>query len=132
MRCRPGIQSELREKSWTAAQRSCALFGDRSRGCFSLRRELLRRSHSGLHDHLDRVLDALARVSERPRQILESESVGVDLARIETFLRDQGGGAMGRTAAFAADAVDVNVVAHEMCHVDEHRLVRKRSKAQLP
>src|SRR5207248_4083608 len=54
----------------------------------SFRRELLR-GNPGLHHDLDRVLDALAGVFQRGRQILEREGVGVDFSSIEPLLRDQ-------------------------------------------
>ena len=57
--------------------------------------------------------------------------MGVDLSRIEALLRHQRRRAVGRAPALAADAVDVDVVAHEIRDVDRDRLVRKRGEAQL-
>jgi hypothetical protein len=50
-----------------------------------------------LHRHLDRVLDTLAGVAQRFRQVLKREGVGVDLGRIEPLLCPERLGTMGRS-----------------------------------
>src|SRR5215813_4602094 len=88
------------------------------------RRHLVRRRYAArLHHHLDRVLDAVLGVADRGRQVVEREGVGVDLAGVEALLAHESLGAMGRALAFAADAVDINVVAHDVRNVDRRLLV---------
>src|SRR5205085_2857092 len=58
--------------------------------------------------------------------------MGMDELRIEALLRHQGGGAVRRALAFAANAKDVDVVAHKIGQIDRHRLRRKRREADLP
>src|SRR5215472_3752402 len=70
-------------------------------------------SGSVLHHDLDRVLDPVAGVADRGRHFRQGEGVGVDQLRLEALLCDQRGGAVRRALAFAADAEDVDVVAHE-------------------
>ena len=82
-----------------------------------------------LHHDLDRVVDPVAGVADRGRHLGEREGVGVDQLRLEALLRDQRRGAVRRAPAFAADAEDVDVVAHEMREIDHHRLVRERREA---
>src|ERR1019366_4375181 len=80
---------------------------------------LLRRSigdHSRLlvgNDHLDGVFDPVAGVAECGRQIGEPESMGVNPGCIKTHFRHQGHGAAGGATAFAANAIDVDVVLHQ-------------------
>src|SRR3954466_14868348 len=52
-----------------------------------LRRDALRGGAARLHHHLDGIVDALARVLDRGRQILEREGVGVHFRRVEALLR---------------------------------------------
>src|SRR5229473_8533173 len=97
-----------------------------------LRRHLVRRRYPArLHHHLDRILDAVLGVADRRRQIVERERMGVDLGGVEAFLRHEGFGAMGRALALAADAVEIDVVAHDMGDVDRRLLVREGGEADL-
>src|ERR1700694_4061746 len=75
--------------------------------------EVLLRSRAGEHvrlsggdDHLDGILDPIARVSERGGQIGQRKRVGVNLGRIEPLFRHQGHRPTGGAAAFATNAVD--------------------------
>src|SRR5579863_2179393 len=72
----------------------------------------------GFDHDLDRVLDTLASIFQRGRQILQREGVGVHLGRIKTRLRHERLGAVRRALAFTADAVDVNVVTHDIGDID--------------
>src|SRR6516162_2612040 len=84
-----------------------------------------------LHHHFDGVLDAVARVAQCPRQLVESKGVRVDEARVKALGAHERLRAMGGAAAFAANPVDIDVVAHEMRHVDQHGLVREGGEAHL-
>src|SRR6516225_5204281 len=96
------------------------------------RRHLVRgRYATRLHHHLDRVLDAVLGVADRGRQVVEREGVGVDLGGVEALLAHESLGAMGRALAFAADAVDVDVVAHDLGDIDRRLLVREGGEADL-
>src|SRR5215469_218115 len=96
------------------------------------RRHLVRGRYAArLHHHLDRVLDAVLGVADRGRQVVEREGVGVDLAGVEALLAHERLGAMSRTLAFAADAVDVDVVAHDLGDIDRRLLVREGGEADL-
>src|SRR5262245_28829315 len=98
----------------------------------SFRRHLVRGRHAArLHHHLDRVLDPVLGVADRGRQILEWEGMGVDLGGVEALLAHEGFGAMGRALALAADAVEVDIVAHDVRDVDRRFLVRECGKADL-
>src|SRR4029078_6362065 len=55
----------------------------------------------------------------------------VNLRRIEALLRHQHHGAVGRAAAFAANAVGVDVVLHEMRQIHRDGIVRERGEADL-
>src|SRR5229473_2714987 len=97
-----------------------------------LRRHLVRRRYPArLHHHLDRILDAVLGVADRRRQIVERERMGVDLGGVEAFLRHEGFGAVGRALALAADAVEIDVVAHDVGDVDRRLLVREGGEADL-
>src|SRR3977135_3096849 len=76
-------------------------------------------------DHLDRILDPFAGITQSSRKVLKSERVGVNLRGIKTLLCHESLGAMGSTLAFAADAKHVYVVPHEVGDVDFGRLARK-------
>src|ERR1700722_19804071 len=92
----------------------------------SLSRMRIKRGRFGVarrHDYLDRIVDVFAGVAQRRGQVVQAECVGVDLCSIEAFLRHQRLGAVGGTFAFAADAVEVDVVAHDMGDVDRWRFV---------
>jgi len=86
----------------------------------------------GSDHHLDGVLDPIAGVPERGGQIGEREAMGVNLCRIEALFRHQGHRAARRAAAFAANAVDVNIVLHEMREIRRHRVVRECRKTDFP
>src|SRR5499433_3544877 len=81
--------------------------------------------------HLVRGLDAVLGVADRGRQIVEREGVRMDLGGVEALLAHEGFGAVGRALAFAADAVDVDVVAHDLGDIDRRRLVREGGEADL-
>src|SRR5262249_23369903 len=49
----------------------------------------------------------------------------VNLGGVETFLLHECFGAVGRALAFTTDAVDVNVVSHDVRHIHRHFLVGK-------
>src|SRR2546423_2093309 len=102
-----------------------ALIGTaRVRLSFSVRSVL-----ADLHDHLDRVLDALARVADRGGHFGQGKGVGMDQLRVEALLRHQRRGSVSGALALAADAENVDVVAHEIGEVDRHRLRRKGGEA---
>src|ERR1700722_11607696 len=69
----------------------------------------------GLDHDLDRILDPLAGIFQRGRQILQREGVRMHLGRVKTLLRHERLGAMRRALAFAADAIDVEVFTHDIC-----------------
>src|SRR5215471_15927032 len=96
------------------------------------RRHLVRGRYAArLHHHLDRVLDPVLGVADRGRQVAEREGVGVDLGGVEALLAHESFGAMGRALAFAADTVDVDVVAHDLRDIDRRLLVREGCEADL-
>src|SRR5262250_1193407 len=96
------------------------------------RRHLVRGRYAArLHHHLDRVLDPILGVADRGRQVVEREGVGVGLGGIEPLLGHEGLGAVGRALALAADAVEIDVVAHDVGDVDRRLLVRERGEADL-
>src|SRR5215472_653307 len=96
------------------------------------RRHLVRgRYATRLHHHLDRVLDAVLGVADRGRQVVEREGVGVDFGGVEALLAHESFGAVSRALAFAADAVDVDVVAHDLGDIDRRLLVREGGEADL-
>src|SRR5262252_2771750 len=96
------------------------------------RRHLVRGRHAArLHHHLDRIFDAVLGVADRGRQVVEREGVGVDLGGVEALLAHESFGTMGRALAFAADTVDVDVVAHDLRDIDRRLLVREGGEADL-
>src|SRR5690242_6270936 len=105
---------------------------DPLRGSVLFRRHLLHgRNAAGLHHHFDRVLDAILGVANGGREIFERERVRVNLGCVEALLVHECFGAVGRALAFAANAVDVDVVAHDMRDIDRGFAVRKRREAYL-
>src|SRR5262249_13377920 len=70
------------------------------------------------YHHLDGVLDALPRVAQRRRQVLQRERVRVDLGGVKPLLAHEGLCAMRGALALAADAVKVDVVAHQVSDID--------------
>src|SRR5262245_58834823 len=56
----------------------------------------------------------------------------MNLGGVEALLLHESFGAMRRALAFPADAVNVDVVAHDMRDIYRHLLVRKRRKADAP
>src|ERR1043165_2541557 len=113
MRARAERRMPLRPSScWSPALRLPAS------GEGLLSRDSLRHAAARLHYHLNGVIDALARILDRRRQVFEREGVGVHFRRVETLLRHKGFGAMCRALALAADAVEINVVAHDVRDID--------------
>src|SRR5215472_4744606 len=91
----------------------------------------MRGDAAGFDHNLDRIVDAILGVTDRGRQIVERESVGMDLGGVETLLRQESLGAVRCAFAFAADAIEVNVVAHDMGDVDRRFGVRERRQAHF-
>src|SRR5580658_9499456 len=85
-----------------------------------------------LDDDLDRVVDALARIFERGRQLIESEAVGVDELGIEALLLHQSHGAMRGALTFAPDAINIDVVANEVGEIDRDGLMRESGETDAP
>src|SRR5437764_8613806 len=82
-----------------------ALIGTaRVRLSFSVRSVL-----ADLHDHLDRVLDALAGIADRSRHLGQGKGMGVDQLGVEALLRHQRRGAVRGALALAADGEHVDV-----------------------
>src|SRR5689334_2506341 len=79
-----------------------------------------------LDHNLDRIFDPIARVSQCGRQLDQWECVRVDQLRIEPSLPHECCRAMCRALSFAANAKDVDVVAHNIGKVDRDWLMRKR------
>src|SRR5438270_6939234 len=77
---------------------------------------------ANLHDHLDRIFDALASIADRGRHLGERKGMRVYQLGIEALLRHQRGGAMGRALALAPNPEYVDVVAHEVGEVDRYGL----------
>ena len=63
---------------------------------------------------------------------VERESVGVDLGRVETLFRHQRHRALRRALAFAADAIDIDVVLDEIGEVGGDGIVRECREADFP
>src|SRR5262249_44909461 len=98
----------------------------------SLRRHLLRGRHAArLHHDLDCVLDAILGVANCGGQVVEREGMRVDLGGVEPLLAHECFGTMGRALAFAANAIDVDVVAHDLRDVDRRLLVREGGEADF-
>src|SRR5262245_27975554 len=96
------------------------------------RRHLVRGRHAArLHHHLDRIFAAVLGVADRGRQAGEREGVSVDLGGVAALLAHEGFGAVALALAFAADAVDVDVVAHDLGDIDRRLLVREGRKADF-
>ena len=83
------------------------------------------------HNNLDRILDPVLGIAQRLLQIGHVESVGVDQGRIEPLLTHEGLGPVGRRLAFAADAVQVDVVAHQVGDINFIGLCREGRQADL-
>src|ERR1044072_7774606 len=96
-----------------------------------LRGDALRGARARLHHHLDGIVDALARIFDRSRQILEREGMRVNFRRVEALLRHEGLGAVRRALALAADAEQVDVVAHDVRHIDRCFLMREGGQTYL-
>src|SRR6266545_4819869 len=84
-----------------------------------------------LHHHLDGIFDAVLGVADRGRQVVEREGVGVDLGGVESLLAHERFGAVGCALAFPADAIDVDVVAHDLGDIDRRFLVREGGEADF-
>ncbi len=70
-----------------------------------------------LHHHLDGIFDPVLGIAQRFRQIGHVEGVGVDQRGIETLLPHEGFGPVSGTLALAANAVNVDVVAHQVGNI---------------
>src|SRR5215475_524294 len=71
-----------------------------------------------LHHHFDGVFHPILGVTNRRRKVIERKCVRMNLRGVEPLLPHEGLGAMRRALAFTADAVDVDVVAHDMRNID--------------
>src|ERR1043165_1884199 len=96
-----------------------------------LRRAAVRGDAAGFDHDLAGIVDAILGVADRCRQIVERESMGVDLGGLEALLRHEGLGAVRRALALAANAIEINVVAHDVRDIDRCLLMRKRREAHL-
>src|SRR5581483_3666163 len=76
--------------------------------CRLFRRDALRCARTRLHHDLDGIVDPLARIFDRGRQVFQREGMGVHFGGIKALLRHEGFGAMRRALALAADAVEVD------------------------
>src|SRR5260370_22062457 len=85
----------------------------------------LRDGSAHLHDDLDRVVAPVSGIADGSRDFGERESVRVDDLCVEAPLRHQRRRAVRCAPALAADAEDIDVVAHEMGEIDRHRLGRE-------
>ena len=99
-----------------------ALFGRRTRGRTRL---------PVGYNHFDGILDTLAGIAQRSRQVSQRKRVGVDFRRIETLFRHQRHRAVGGAASFAPTSIGIDIVLHEMRDIDRDRIVRKRGEADF-
>src|SRR6201991_3065354 len=100
-------------------------------GALLCRRAGERAGRSGRDDHLDGVFDPLARVQERGGQVGKRKGMRVNPCRVEPLFRHQRHRAPCGAAAFAANAVDIDIVLHEMSEIRRHRLVRECREADF-
>src|SRR6185437_1286960 len=77
-----------------------------------------------LHDHLDRIFDALASIADRGRHLGERKRMRVYQLGIEALLRHQRSGAVRRALTLATNPEHVDVVAHKIGEIDGHRILR--------
>src|SRR5882757_1564307 len=81
-------------------------------------RGMRQRSHLSIgNDNLDRIVDPMTRIPQCGRQISEWERVSVNPGRVKALLGHQRHRAAGGAAAFAADAIGIDVVLDEMREV---------------
>ena len=86
----------------------------------------------GGDDDLDGVLNPVAGVAERGRQVCERERMGVNFRRIEALFRHQRHRAACGAAALAANPVDVNIILHQMSQICGDGVVRKCRETDFP
>lgn len=67
-----------------------------------------------LHNDLDRVFDSLAKVPEGGWHILKCKRVSMYEFGFETFLCHEGGSTVSCAPAFSPDAVEVNIISHQL------------------
>src|SRR5262245_22320268 len=72
----------------------------------------------GLDDHLDGSVHLVFEVPDRGRQLVERKRVRMERRRIELLLRNERRGATDCALPFAADAVEIDVVGHDVTDVD--------------
>ena len=89
------------------------------------------RSVAVLDDDLDGVLDTFACIAQGLGQILHVEGVGMDPGGVKSLVGHESMGTVGGGFTFATDAVDVDVVAHQMRHIDLVGFVGKGCEADL-
>src|SRR5258708_39944373 len=82
------------------------------------RRYPVRRGAAGFHHHLDCVFHPVLGVANRRGQIFEREGVGVNPGCVEALLGHESLGTVGRALALATDAVNVDVVAHDVSDIN--------------
>ena len=56
----------------------------------------------------------------------------MDPRRVEPFFGHKLHGAVRRTAAFAANAKNVNIIPHKVCNIRHHRFMRERRETNSP
>jgi hypothetical protein len=83
------------------------------------------------HDDLDRILDPLAGIFQCGWQIGERKRVGMDPGRVKALFRHQRHRPARGAAAFAADAVSVDVDFYEVCDVQCRGIVRECGETNL-
>src|SRR6516164_10769155 len=99
--------------------------------CALLRRDPMRGNAAALDHDFDGIIDTILGVANRSRQIVECKGMRVNLGGIEALLRHEGFSAMGRALAFAADAVEINVAAHDMGNIDRRFGVWERGQTNF-
>src|SRR5512139_3383746 len=82
-----------------------------------------------LDHYLDRVFDSFTKILESLWNLIQRKGVRMHELCVEAFLRHEGGGSVGSTPAFTPDAVNINVVAHQLGQIDWHRFPWEGSKA---
>src|SRR5262245_6719216 len=85
--------------------------------------KLLRLDH-----HLDGAVHLVLEVPDRGRQLIECKRMRVKRRLIELLLRDERCRTADRALPLAADAVEIDVVRHDVADVDERGLLRKGAK----
>ena len=96
-----------------------------------LRRTAQRSCLARRHHHLDGVVHPFARVAQRGRQVGQRKGMGVDPGRRRSAFPPSAPSRARRAPAFAADAVDVDVVLHQMREIHGDGVVREGGKANL-